>query len=245
MRRFSPATQHSAVMQVQEDDDNLIPFAKCSKVVSRSPPLNLPPQSLRLTPQCYGDFFWEKLSQRPSPTWMEEQCISPLLRATGYSQSGQYYPEGLPPPEMVCRRKRRRTHLQQGPEGVPAQVRAVTCHLEDLRRRQRIINELKKAHWSNSGPASELLVLDEDGYGVPPITQCSDLEEKRGTYTGEEDDHFLTLGRAQLLWSPWSPLGQEGSCFSRQLSSLAPYSTATASRSTLHNPWGMVLQPEE
>ncbi|KAG8517065.1 Protein INCA1, partial [Galemys pyrenaicus] len=216
----------------------------CSKVVSRSLPLNLPSQSLRLTPQRYGDLFWEKLSQRPSPIWMEEQYITTQLRATGYSQSGQYRPEGLPPPEMLCRRKRRRTHLQQGPEGIPARVRAVTYHLEDLRRRQRIINELKNTQWSSSGAASEPLVLDEDGCGLPTTTQYPDLEEKRGTYPGEED-HFLTPGRAQLLWSPWSPLGQEGSCFYRQLSSLAPYSTATASRNPLYNPWGMALQPEE
>ncbi|XP_037347616.1 protein INCA1 isoform X2 [Talpa occidentalis] len=227
MRRLSPATQPSAVMQVQEDDNNLIPFAKCSKVVRRSPPLNLPSQSLRLTPQRYGDFFWEKLSQRPSPTWMEEQYIPSQLRATGCSQSGLYRPEGLPPPEMLCRRKRRRTHLHQGPEGIPARVRAVTYHLEDLRRRQRIINEMKKTQWSSSGAASGHPVLGEDGCGVPTTSQCPDLEEKR------------------LLWSPWSPLGQEGSSFFRQPSSLAPYSTATASRNPLHSPWGMELQPEE
>ncbi|XP_057570349.1 LOW QUALITY PROTEIN: protein INCA1 [Hippopotamus amphibius kiboko] len=247
MRRLSPATQPSPVMQAQEDGDNLIPFARCSRVVSRSPPPRLPSQSLRLTPQRYGDTFWENLSQRPSPTWREEQYIPPLLRATGCSQPGLYPPEGLPPPEVLCRRKRRRPHLtgmQQGSGGIPARVRAVTYHLEDLRRRQKIINELKQAQWGSSGAASEPLVLDDDGCGLPSTAEHPGLEEERANYPREED-FFLTPGRAQLLWSPWSPLGQERSCLSGRLSSLASFSTVTASRNPLYNPWGVELRSEE
>ncbi|XP_060060240.1 protein INCA1 isoform X2 [Erinaceus europaeus] len=225
-------------MQFQEDGDNHIPFAKCSRVVSRSPPHSLPSQSRRMTPQHYGDCFWENLSQRPSPAWMEEQYIPPWL-------PGVYRPEGLPPPEMLCRRKRRRSHLsavQQAHGGIPARVRAVTYHLEDLRRRQRNVNELKKTQWGSSGPASEPLVLGKDGCGSPSTSQYSHLEEERAT---TKEDYSLPPGRAQLLWSPWSPLGQEGSCVSGQLSSLAPYSTVTAYRNCLYNPGGMELQPEE
>ncbi|XP_073091070.1 protein INCA1 isoform X3 [Manis javanica] len=232
MRRLSPATQPSPVIQVQEDGDNFIPFAKCSRVVSRSPPSSLPFQSLRLTPQRYGDIFWENLRQRPSPTCMEEQYVSPL--------------PGLPPPEMLFRRKRRKPYLmgmQQRPGSIPARVRAVTYHLEDLRRRQRIINELKKAQWGSSGAASEPLVLDNGSCGFPSSTEYPDLEEERALYP-PEGNHFLPPGRTQLLWSPWSPLGQEGSCFSRQLSSLASYSTVIARRNPLCNPWRMEL-PEE
>ncbi|XP_008064130.1 protein INCA1 isoform X2 [Carlito syrichta] len=223
-------------MQLQEDGDNFIPFAKRSRVVSRSPPPSLPSQSLRPIPhntQHYGDLFWKNISQRPSPTWMEEQYIPPVLR--------------LPPPEMLCRRKRR-PHLkglQQGPGGIPARVRAVTYHLEDLRRRQRTINELKKAQWGSSGAASEPLVTEEEGCGSPRTTEYPDLEEERATYP-QEEDHFLFPGRAQLLWSPWSPLGQEEACFSRRLSSLASFSTVTARRNPLYNhPWGMELETEE
>ncbi|XP_015997488.1 protein INCA1 isoform X2 [Rousettus aegyptiacus] len=240
MRRISPTTQPSPVMQVQEDGDNFIPFAKCSRVVSRSPSPSLPSQSLRLTPQRYGDLFWENLSQRPSPTWMEEQYIPPLL-------PGVYPPQGLPRPEMLCRRKRRRSHLagmQQGPGGNPARVRAVSYHLEDLRRRQRIINELKKAQWGSSGAASEPLVSDAVGCGFPSNTEYPGLEEEKATYP-QAEDHFLSPHRAQLLCSPWSPLGQEGPCLSRQLSSLTPCSTVTISRNPLYNPWGMEMQSEE
>ncbi|MBV96879.1 Calmodulin-binding transcription activator 2, partial [Eschrichtius robustus] len=175
----------------------------CSRVVSRSPPPSLPSRSLRLTPQRYGDTFWENLSQRPSPTWMEEQYIPPLLRATGCSQPGLYPPEGLPPPEVLCRRKRRRPHLagmQQGSGGIPARVRAVTYHLEDLRRRQRIINELKKAQWGSSRAASEPLVLDDDGCGLPNTTEHPGLEEERAN-SPREEDHFLAPGRAQEIAS--------------------------------------------
>ncbi|XP_016056373.1 PREDICTED: protein INCA1 [Miniopterus natalensis] len=256
MRRLSPATQPSPVRQVHEDGDNLIPFAKCSKVVSRSPTPSLPSQSFRLTPQHYGDIFWENLSQRPSPTWMEEPCIPSLLRATGCSKPGMCPPEELPPPEMLFRRKRRRQYLagmQQGPGGIPARVRAVTYHLEDLRRRQRIINELKKAQWGSSGTASEPLVHGKAGCRFPSTTGHPDLEEERAAYP-QEEDHFLTPDRAQgnkseiwaylALWSPWSPLVLEGSCLSRQLSSLPPYSTVTASRNPLNSTWGMELTEE-
>ncbi|XP_054565265.1 protein INCA1 [Eptesicus fuscus] len=232
-------------MQVQEDGDNLIPFAKSSRVVSRSSPPSLPSRSLRLTPQHYGDIFWDNLSQRPSSTWMEEQYIPSLLRATGCSQPGVYPPEGLPPPEMLFRRKRRRSYLagMQGPGGIPARVRAVTYHLEDLRRRQRIINELKKAQWSSCGAAAEPPVPGEASCGFPSTSEHPDLEEEGATYP-QEEDHFLPPSRAQLLWSPWSPLVQEGSFLSRQLSSLTPCSTVRARGNPLSNTWGMEL-PEE
>nr|XP_012315973.1 protein INCA1 [Aotus nancymaae] len=241
------ATQPSPVMQVQEDGDNLIPFAKCSRVVSRSPLPRLPSQSLRPMPQRYGDVFWKNLSQRPSPSWMEEQHIPPKLGTTGCSQLGLYPPEQLPPPEMLCRRKKRRLCLegmQQGFGGVPARVRAVTYHLEDLRRRQSIINELKKAQWGSSGAASEPVVLGKEGCGFSSTNEYPDLEEERATYP-QEENRFLTPGRAQLLWSPWSPLGQEEACAFRQPRSLSSFSTVTARRNPLHNPWGMELESEE
>uniref|UniRef100_A0A452UDU0 Inhibitor of CDK, cyclin A1 interacting protein 1 n=1 Tax=Ursus maritimus TaxID=29073 RepID=A0A452UDU0_URSMA len=227
MRRLSPATQPSPV--VQEDGGNLIPFAKCSRVVRRSAPPGLPSQSLGLMPQRYGDLFWDNLSQ--GPTWTEEQYTPPLLRATGCSQPGLYPPEGLPPPE-------------QGPGGIPARVRAVTYHLEDLRRRQRLINEQKKAQWGCSGAASEPLALADDRRRVPSATEYRGLEEERAAYL-QEDGHPLTSGQPQLLWSPWSPLGQGGSCLPRRLGSLASYSSAPASRKLLCKPWGMQVQSEE
>ncbi|XP_006151937.1 protein INCA1 isoform X2 [Tupaia chinensis] len=225
-------------MQVQEDGDNLIPFAKCSRVVSRSPPPRLPSQSIRLMPQRYGDVFWENLSQRPSPTWMEEQYIPPMLRATGCSQLGLYPPEGLTPPEMLCRRKRRKPHLERmqlGPGSIPARVRAVAYHLEDLRRRQRTINELKKAQWGSSGAASEPLGVDEEGYRFSNTTVPPDLEE----------GHSLTPGRAQLLWSPWSPLGGQETCSSRWVGPQASYSTVATSRNPLSTPHWVEFEPEE
>ncbi|KAM6174578.1 protein INCA1 [Erethizon dorsatum] len=217
-------------MQVQEDEDNLIPFAKCSRVVSRSPPPSLPSQSLRPTPKSYGDIFWENLTQRSSPIWMEEQYIPPMLRAAGCSQPGLYPPEGLPPPEMLCRRKRRRPRVdgtQQGPGGIPARVRAVAYHLEDLRRRQRTIDELKKAQWGISEAAPEPLEVYKEGCGFLRTSEYPDLEKEEATCP-QEKDHFITPGRAQLLWSPWSPLG-----------------SVTARRNPVYNPWGMELESEE
>ncbi|XP_006903356.1 PREDICTED: protein INCA1 [Elephantulus edwardii] len=221
-------------MQEQEDGNNFIPFAKCSSVVTRSPPPSLPSQNLRITPQSYGDIFWKNLSQRPSSIWMEEQNIPPILKATSCFQAGLYMPEGLTPPEMLCRRRKPRLMgVQQGPGGIPARVRAVTFHLEDLRRRQGLIDELKKAQWGGSGATSEPLGPGEGSPGFLGTTDYSSLDKERAPFLQEEDG-FLTPGRAQLLWSPWSPLGQEESCFARGQSFLASYSTVPACRTPLH-----------
>ncbi|KAM4842865.1 protein INCA1 isoform 2-T3 [Thomomys bottae] len=202
-RTFSPATQSNSVMQVQEDGDNLMPFAKCSKVVSRSTPLSLPSQSLKPMDQHYGDVFWENLSQSSSPNWMEEQYIPPKLTGISCSQPGLYPPEELPPPEILCRRKRRRLHLEkihQRPGGIPARVRAVTYHLEDLRRRQRTINELKKAQWGSCRVASEALLLEAEGCGFPGPTENYDLEAKKATFL-QEQSHSIDPDRAQVCWT--------------------------------------------
>ncbi|XP_053749250.1 protein INCA1 isoform X3 [Panthera pardus] len=125
--------------------------------------------------------------------------------------------------------------MQQGPAGIPAQVRAVTYHLEDLRRRQRIINELKKAQWDVSGAAPEPLAPATAGCGVPSATEYPGLEEARATYP-QEEGHPVTTGRTQLLWSPWSPLGLGGSGVPRRLGSLASYSAVPAGRNRLRSP---------
>ncbi|KAL1780198.1 INCA1 [Sigmodon hispidus] len=195
-------------------------------------------------PQLYGDTFWENLSQRSSSHWMEEQYIPPILRATGCSQPSLHPLEGLPPPEKLWRRKRRKLHLermQKGPGNIPARVRAVTYHLEDLRRRQRTINQLKKAQWGSSEAASEFPVL-EDGYGFFGTTECLDVEEERETYPQEEN--YFVPPRDQLLWSPWTPLGREGAYTSGPLSSLA-HSTVTARRTPTYNTQRMELENEE
>ncbi|CAH6786011.1 protein INCA1 [Phodopus roborovskii] len=231
-------------MQGQEDGDNILPFAKCSRVVSRSSPCSLTSQSSRPMPQPYGDTFWENLSQRSSSNWMEEQHIPPILRATGCSQPGLHPLEGLPPPEKLWRRKRKKLHLermQKGPGNIPARVRAVTYHLEDLRRRQRIVNELKKAQWGSSEATSELPVLEE-GYEFFSTTEYLDEEQERAAYPQEEN--YSVTPRDQLLWSPWTPLGQEGHYASGQLSSLA-HSTVTARRNPTYNPQRMELESEE
>ncbi|XP_077602766.1 protein INCA1 isoform X2 [Crocuta crocuta] len=288
MRRLGPAAQSSPADQVEDDGDNLIPFAKCSRVVSRPAPTRLPARSLTLLPQRYGAVFWESLSQRPSPTWTEEQnvpslLIKPVLSRSGLPktpgslfqsklsetrscplapapphspaqragcsqpQPGLYSLEGLPPPEVLCRRKRRRPPLagmQQGPAGTPAQVRAVTYHLEDLRRRQRVINELKKAQWGDVGAAPEPLAPAAADCGVPSTAEDPGLEEARAAHPQEGGRH-ATAARAQLLWSPWSPLGQGGAGVPRRLGSLASYSTVPAASNRLHAPWGAEVQSEE
>ncbi|XP_040604980.1 protein INCA1 isoform X2 [Mesocricetus auratus] len=218
---------------------------RCSRVVSRfSQNSRLNSQSSsRPMPQPYGDTFWENLSQRPSSNWMEEQHIPPILKNTGCSQPGLHPLEGLPPPEKLWRRKRKKLPLermQKGPGNIPARVRAVTYHLEDLRRRQRIVNELKKAQWGSSEATSELPVLEE-GYGFLSTAEYLD-EEERATCP-QEENYFVTP-RDQLLWSPWTPLGQEEHYASGQLSCLA-HSTVTARRNPTYNAQRTELESEE
>lgn len=175
-------------MQGQEDGDSILPFAKCSRVVSRFSPCSLPPQNRRPMPQPYGDAFWENLSQRSSSNWMVEQYIPPILRATDCSRPSLHPLEGLPPPEKLWRRKRKKLHLermQKGPGSIPARVRAVTYHLEDLRRRQGIINELKRAQWGSSDATPELPALEE-GFELLSTTKYFDVEEERATYPQKE-----------------------------------------------------------
>ncbi|XP_051023189.1 protein INCA1 [Acomys russatus] len=232
-------------MQGQEDGDSILPFAKCSRVVSRSSPCVLPFQNSRLMmPQPYGDAFWENLSQRSSSNWTVEQHVPPILRAPGCAQPGLHPLEGLPPPEQLWRRKRKRLHLekmQKGPGSVPARVRAVTYHLEDLRRRQRISNELKMAQWGRCGGAPELPVLEED-CGLFRTKTCRDVEGERAA--GPQEENCFVTPRDQLLWSPWTPVGQEGTYTSGQPSSLA-HSTVTAGRNPVYNPQRAELASEE
>ncbi|XP_031209362.1 protein INCA1 isoform X2 [Mastomys coucha] len=224
-------------MQGQEDGDSILPSAKCSRVVSRFSPCSLPSKNSRPMSQLYGDTFWENLSQRSSSNWMVEQNIPPIL-------PGLHPLEGLPPPEKLWRRKRKKLHLermQKGPGSIPACVRAVTYHLEDLRRRQRVINELKKAQWGSSDATPELPVLEED-CELPSTTKYFDMVEERATYPPEET-YFVTP-RDQLFWSPWTPVDQQGTYASGRLSSLA-YSTVTARKNPTYNPQRMELESEE
>uniref|UniRef100_A0A667HPL6 Inhibitor of CDK, cyclin A1 interacting protein 1 n=1 Tax=Lynx canadensis TaxID=61383 RepID=A0A667HPL6_LYNCA len=229
--------------QPQDQESHALP-TECSRVVSRPAPPRLPSQSLTLMPQRYGDLFWESLSQRPR--WVEtEQRSREGKRATGCSQPGLYPLERLPPPEVLCRRKRRRPHLagmQQGPAGIPAQVRAVTYHLEDLRRRQRIINELKKAQWDVSGAAPEPLAPATAGCGVPSATEYPGLEEARATYP-QEEGHPVTTGRTQVWPEELGPVWVAG--LETRLGSLASYSAVPAGGNRLRSPWGMEVQSAE
>ena len=104
----------------------------------------------------------------------------------------------------------------------------------------------------------------EEGVGVPglawwdsgsPEPQVGWLARRKTKQRGRgawawglgnlERPPFLLFLSLQLLWSPWSPLGQGGSCLPRRLGSLASYSAATASRKLLCKPWGMEVQSEE
>lgn len=62
---------------------------------------------------------------------------------------------------------------------------------------------------------------------------------------GSPERQPFSFSTLQLLWSPWSPLDQGGSCLPRRLGSLASYSAVGASRTLLCKPWGMEVRSEE
>lgn len=68
------------------------------------------------------------------------------------------------------------------------------------------------------------------------------MEEERATYPQKET--YSVTPRDQLLWTPWTPVGQQGTYASGQLSSLT-YSTATARKNPVYDPQAMELESEE
>ncbi|CAM4718943.1 protein INCA1 isoform X2 [Caretta caretta] len=141
---------------------SFIPFAKQSKTVSRyKPESNTMELPTHQRGPCYNtDEFWSGLSRRPSPHWMEEyREASPLLRSSSavhrpdaQTDAGSWQvlavPRALPSPRELCRRRSGRLKRKRLENG---SVMSVCYHLEDLKKRQSSIDQLKRWKWGGYG----------------------------------------------------------------------------------------------
>ncbi|XP_060112459.1 protein INCA1 [Heteronotia binoei] len=139
-----------------EEDSNvsLIPYAKRSKMVSRN---TLEKDPNMASADCSHSDFWDRLIRQQSSHWMDEYHEAPSLLMSGCVAERPVEAEGgpfhwqvlsaeqkLPSPKELCRRKKKGAKQQRLEKGG---VLSVCYHLEELKRRQSSIDELKKAKW--------------------------------------------------------------------------------------------------
>ncbi|XP_075763962.1 protein INCA1 isoform X1 [Pelodiscus sinensis] len=146
---------------MEETHTSLIPFAKQSRMVRRYNPragtMGLPTHHQGM---CYhSDEFWSQLSQWPGPHWMKEyrEATPPLMSSSAIHRpdaqidAGSWevlsIPPTLPSPQELCRRSGRlkRKKLES------SSVMSVCYHLEELKKRQSCIDQLKRLKWGGYG----------------------------------------------------------------------------------------------
>nr|XP_060638959.1 protein INCA1 [Anolis sagrei ordinatus] len=253
----------------EAEDTPLLPFAKQSKMVKRSIPEAEDP---------HADFskreFWDWLSQHPSSPWMEEYQEAPSLLTSGrraqrpssgdQAEAGPLSWEVVPalqklpsPKELFWKKKggRKRKSLEN------ARALSVFCHLEELKRRQSSIDELKKATWGVCLPKA----LGEGEEAPHPLAKAVPHESPLRPFSMPMSTHFYeerSLGdrycHAQLLYPEWNPSAREQLEISRE-SPVVSYTVAThqrGPRATVRAAacqleeeeedfWGFQLQSEE
>ncbi|XP_028911229.1 protein INCA1 [Ornithorhynchus anatinus] len=241
-------------MQGQDERGGFVPFVKCSRIVRRAPPpgqaaFGLPAQGApRSTPRPYGEVFWENLSRQPSSiSPPEKHTMASVVLVHGDAHRALSHleaPGDLPAPETLCRRRRRQGRPQRLREA-SVRVRAVSFHLEELRRRQQAIDKGKNLQWSSCsapsrGPESEAEAPNLTSRPPSP-TETPGPKAEPGTTT--EVGNSASQRQTQLLWSPWTPHGPE----QPWLPGLGPLTSSfvvTASRAAPEVQWDQKLEVE-
>ncbi|XP_008122017.2 protein INCA1 [Anolis carolinensis] len=224
----------------EAEDTPLIPFAKQSKMVSRSLPEAKAPNV-----DYSKREFWDWLSQQPSSPWMEEYQEAPSLLTSGrtaqrpsssdQAESGpltwQVIPalQKLPSPKELFWKKKKG---QKRKSFENARALSVFCHLEELKRRQSSIDELKKATWGVCLPKAL-----REGEEVPdPLARAVPHESPLRSFSMPMSTRFYeerSLGdrycHAQLLYPEWNPSAREQLEISRE-SPVVSYTMATHQR---------------
>ncbi|KAH0626029.1 hypothetical protein JD844_000728 [Phrynosoma platyrhinos] len=212
-----------------EKDASLMPFVKQSKMVSRNPPEAVVPNS-----DYSNSDFWDWLSQQPSSCWMEEYHEAPVLltsgqvvqRPGGGMEAAGSLPwpaviptlQKLPSPKELCGRKKKGPK-RKGLENVRAL--SVLYHLEELKRRQSSIDELKKATLGGCIPQT-----CSGKYAADPLSKGppSPLFKPMAAHLYEEHSFVDRHCNAQLLYPQWDPSARE------QRSPMVSYTLATQNR---------------
>ncbi|XP_066578159.1 protein INCA1 [Amia ocellicauda] len=170
-----------------QDSCQFFPFAKTSRIVRRGFELQSsgPPSGAALPPPCQRSHeFWDRIHQQPMPGSTHEDCV------TVFSQSYEQYstvggaavrrprpdsgrrartrqkeagPERLPSLSELCGRRRRGLMRSGAPRD--GRMVAVLRHLEELKKRQSAINQMKGEKWGGSTGTrlpKESCVLEEE-----------------------------------------------------------------------------------
>ncbi|XP_044856398.1 protein INCA1 isoform X1 [Mauremys mutica] len=240
----------------------LVPFATQSKVVSRDEPnadaTELPTR--QRGPSDNADGFWSGLSQRPSPPWMEEyREASPLLRSSSavrrpdaQTDAGSWpalaIPQALPSPRELCRRRSGRLKRRRPANG---SVMSVCYHLEDLKKRQSSIDQLKRLKWGGYGSPASSEGLEGAAVSLAEELQSgrdllSRLTKPRPSWLWEEDSFVSCSGSGQRSCSPGEQPGiPEGRRGGSSLVATADRPQPPGRCLPQEAFWGFRYQPEE
>ncbi|XP_062993612.1 protein INCA1 isoform X2 [Elgaria multicarinata webbii] len=184
--------------------------------------------------------FWDRLSRQPSFHWMEEYHEAPPLLTSGCvaqrpagAEKGSFpWPtistlQKLPSPKELCQRKKKGPK-QKKVDGVRAL--SVLYHLEELKKRQSSIDELKKAKWGVSEPQPFY-----EG-AAAPLTKapCPEGSLSPSSVLGtdefcEELSVFNGPCHTQLLYPEWNPTMREQLAIPQE-SPIISYMMATQDR---------------
>nr|XP_028558622.1 protein INCA1 isoform X1 [Podarcis muralis]XP_028558624.1 protein INCA1 isoform X1 [Podarcis muralis]XP_028558625.1 protein INCA1 isoform X1 [Podarcis muralis]XP_028558626.1 protein INCA1 isoform X1 [Podarcis muralis]XP_028558627.1 protein INCA1 isoform X1 [Podarcis muralis]XP_028558628.1 protein INCA1 isoform X1 [Podarcis muralis]XP_028558629.1 protein INCA1 isoform X1 [Podarcis muralis]XP_028558630.1 protein INCA1 isoform X1 [Podarcis muralis] len=211
-----------------ESSTSFMPFVKQSKMVSRYQQVA---EAEAASSDCSNSNIWDGLSQQPGSCWMEEYNEAPSLLTSGCvvqrPAEGERDPfpwqiisttQKLPSPKELCRKKRK------GPKRKRLEnVRALSVcyHLEELRRRQSSMDELKKAKWGGLVPQpfsegaggtadspTKVTCHDEDDDDEEDaLSPFSILNQSFQLY--EEHPVFGECSKAQVLYPEWNPTVRE------------------------------------
>ncbi|XP_041037310.1 uncharacterized protein LOC121274175 [Carcharodon carcharias] len=180
-----------------ENDENFIPFVTRSKTVSRydaeagsrlqNPAIvrNWACAMDHVHPLQHAGPHWMELYEEASPRLLSSQTAQrPNVKQDIRCSASGLCLERLPSPrELYGRRKRRRR------EAGERRVMAVICHLEELKRRQKGIDQLKAQRWGAN--RSQRLTQDNeelekinpgqqstDSTGIADFINNTDLEDR-------------------------------------------------------------------
>ncbi|XP_032618839.1 protein INCA1 [Chelonoidis abingdonii] len=238
------------------------PFATQSKMVSRYEPkadtTELPTH--QRGPSYNADEFWSELSQRPSPHWMEEyRETSPLLRSSSavhrpnvQTDAGSWHvlaiPQALPSPRELCRRRSSQLKQKRLANG---SVMSVCYHLEDLKKRQSSIEQLKRLKWGGFGSPANSEGLEGAAVSLAEELQSgrdllSSLTKPRPSWLCEEDSFASCSSSGQRSCSMGEQQGiPEGSQVGFSLVAMADRPQPPVRCLPQEAFWGFGHQPEE
>ncbi|XP_030044004.1 protein INCA1-like [Microcaecilia unicolor] len=259
-------------MEEEGTSRSFIPFAKQSRMVSRYHSVTGDMDATFLSSQHvpgYSHEFWDTHSQQPSTHWMQEYGeASPMLMFSHAVHRPDVEPgmtclqelsacERLPSPRELCGRKKNRQKKRCFQN---SQVMAAFYHMEDLKRRQSSIDQLKRLHWGGYDAKNCSEVFEEGvesclASEVPEDASCpnflTSLIQPNAAMLYHKGDNFLsrTPSHSTRQWSlgteDQSPTSTEQAMISYTLASVDRHNLPSVTCSSPESYWGLQYQSEE